>query len=321
MVDQSKSIKSMKALGWTLCKFIMLFFVVTALTFQIITSAPGSFSEKQRYDHLQNSSRAAELPIEENVNKYGDWCFSLLKGHLGNSLKFKVKNTELIFESLIPSLLQFLMAFLITIALLFFIGLWAYSKKKSILRSLILIIFSSLPIVVVAIGLQLVFAVQGSLEWLPLTGYPSPGERTVGSVILYSVLPIMTYVVVLFSYFSFLIIQLVQEEQKKVYIMAAQAKGLSAFPLYSRHILKNIAPILISVGPQLFYFFLISTSLVEFMFNVPGVGWLMIQALQYRDLPLLMALVVFQYSVLFFLREVTSHWNVSFLKRVYGERV
>ena len=82
------------------------------------------------------------------------------------------------------------------------------------------------------------------------------------------------------------------EELRQAYVTSARAKGLSEIVVYSRHALRNaLVPAVTVIGLQ-FGQFIGGSMVVETVFAWPGIGWLMIQAIYARDMPLIRAVVL-----------------------------
>jgi peptide/nickel transport system permease protein len=133
------------------------------------------------------------------------------------------------------------------------------------------------------LGILLILFVAGQLRWLPASG--ANGASSI-------VLPALT----LSAYSIGLITRLTRTsmlgEVRQPYVVTARAKGLSESTMLNRHALRNaLLPIVTIVGLQ-FGILLGGSVIVETVFAWPGVGWLMIQAIQAHDLPLLRANVL-----------------------------
>jgi ABC-type dipeptide/oligopeptide/nickel transport system permease component len=82
------------------------------------------------------------------------------------------------------------------------------------------------------------------------------------------------------------------EVAREDYIRTARSKGLSEKIVIGRHLLKNALLPVITVAGIEFGRLLGGTVLIETIFNVPGMGQLLIGAIQHRDYPMVQAIVI-----------------------------
>jgi peptide/nickel transport system permease protein len=124
--------------------------------------------------------------------------------------------------------------------------------------------------------LILVFSVQ--LGWFPVSGREGPA---------YYVLPAVTMGAALAAILTRMVRTSMIEELSSDYVRTARAKGLAESAVLFRHALRNaLIPIITILGLQ-FGTLLAGTIVTESIFSWPGVGRLMVQAIQARDYPLL----------------------------------
>jgi peptide/nickel transport system permease protein len=136
------------------------------------------------------------------------------------------------------------------------------------------------------------FGLRGlGLPYLPATS-SIPPDATFLEALPMLILPAITATLVLLAYIARLTRSGVVEELKQSYVRTADLKGLPRRTVVSKHVLRNallptITVIAISIG------WLISGLVViENVFNYPGLGRLMIFAIDRRDLPLLQAVIL-----------------------------
>ena len=140
-----------------------------------------------------------------------------------------------------------------------------------------------------ALGIVLIIIFSVELDILPTSGMRPPGSTTTefGELAKHLVLPAVTLAVPQIAITSRLTRSSFLQVISQDYIRTARAKGLSESLVLSRHALRNILiPLVTIVGWQLGY--LLSASiLVETVFGWPGLGALMVLAVDGRDFPLL----------------------------------
>ncbi len=130
--------------------------------------------------------------------------------------------------------------------------------------------------------LAMVFAV--GLGWLPVSGAGS---------LAHLVLPAITLGAALAAVLARLTRTSVIEELQELYVVAARARGLSWLRTVIRHALRNsLVPVVTVIGLQ-FGAVLTGTIITETIFAWPGLGRLLIQAIGFRDYPLVQGCILF----------------------------
>jgi ABC-type dipeptide/oligopeptide/nickel transport system permease component len=130
--------------------------------------------------------------------------------------------------------------------------------------------------------LALVFAV--SLGWLPVSGTGS---------LLHFVLPAATLGAALAAILARMTRASLIDELRELYVLAARARGLSRTRAIVRHAFRNsLIPVVTILGLQ-FGAVLTGTIITETIFAWPGVGRLLIQAINFRDYPLVQGCILF----------------------------
>jgi peptide/nickel transport system permease protein len=130
--------------------------------------------------------------------------------------------------------------------------------------------------------LAILFAVQ--LGWLPVSGSGTP---------LHVILPAITLGTALSAILARMTRSSVIEELRELYVMAARARGLSQSRAVLRHAFRNsLIPVVTIIGLQ-FGAVLTGTIITETIFGWPGVGRLLITAINTRDYPLVQGCILF----------------------------
>ena len=130
--------------------------------------------------------------------------------------------------------------------------------------------------------LAILFAVW--LGWLPVSGTGTPAHL---------VLPAVTLGAALAAILARMTRASLLEELRELYVLAARARGLSGARAVLRHAFRNsLIPIVTIVGLQ-FGAVLTGTIITETIFAWPGIGRLLIQAINFRDYPLVQGCILF----------------------------
>jgi peptide/nickel transport system permease protein len=148
--------------------------------------------------------------------------------------------------------------------------------------------------------LAILFAVR--LGWLPVSGIGGFSHL---------VLPAVTLGAALSAILARMTRASVLEELRELYVLAARARGLSGARAVVRHAFRNsLIPIVTIVGLQ-FGAVLTGTIITETIFAWPGLGRLLIQAISFRDYPLVQGCILFisvTYVAMNLLTDLTYGW-------------
>ena len=256
----------------------------------------------------QDATREQRLEIRDKLGlddpiimQYGRFVGNMLQADFGLSYRIKRPVDDLIAERL-PATLE--LVFVSAIISLFFgivLGIYTGIKRNSWISRVILstsLAGVSLPTFVIGIGLIYLFAVH--LRWLPSSGRSGVVELGWWKTSLITlegwrsiILPAITL-----SLFQLtLILRLVRAEMMEVmrtdFIKFARARGLSERAINFRHALRNtLVPVITIIGLNIGG--LVAFSVVtETVFQWPGTGLMFIQAVNFVDVPIMAAYLVF----------------------------
>ena len=224
----------------------------------------------------------------------------LLSGDLGVSYRFGVPVGRLILERLPATLELSLCAMAIATALGIPLGVWTAIHRRSPMSHVLMIgslVGVALPTFLVGIVLILIFSVW--LGWLPSFGRGATvafGSWTTGLLTIGGLKALILPSLTLGLFQMTLILRLVRAEMLEVlrtdYIRFARARGLRTRAIHFGHALKNtLVPVITIIGLQFGNIFAFSI-IVETVFQWPGLGLLVIQSIQFADVPLLAAYLV-----------------------------
>lgn len=133
-----------------------------------------------------------------------------------------------------------------------------------------------------ALGLIYVFAVQFAV--LPTSGYGSLKQL---------ILPVLALSAPAIGQITQIIYASLVDEFRQQYVASARAKGLRERVVITRHVLRNTAVVTVTILGAMLATLLNGAVLIESIFAWPGLGQVGLQAVQQRDLPVLMATVFY----------------------------
>jgi len=229
--------------------------------------------------------------------QYGIFLKQALVGDLGRSFAFNVPAIQLIFERMPATLELAGAAMLIAVALGIPLGLWAGLKPESASAKAIMtgsILGFSLPTFWFGLLLIMVFAVW--LGWLPSNGR-GPTTDLLGVPVSFLswegarhlILPAITLALFKLSLLVRLTRAGTREAMLQDYVKFARAKGLPNRRVVGVHVLKNILiPIVTVIGLE-FGSVIAFAIVTETIFAWPGMGKLLIDAINVLDRPVIVA--------------------------------
>ena len=270
---------------------VPVLFGVSVLVFAVLHLAPGdpaaimlgAQSTKEDVERLRRDL-GLDQPL---VVQYLHWIGQVTRGDLGRSIPLG--------RAVLPEvLLRFKATLLLTagaLGIAIFLGLVAgivsAVKQYSWLDRMsmgVAVTGVSLPVFWTGIMLIIVFALQ--LRWFPSSGMSSPYGSGPADVLWHLVLPAVTLGTASAAALARLTRSSVLEIIRQDYVRSARAKGLAERAVIARHVLKNaVNPIITVLGVQV-GFLLGGAILTETVFSWPGLGSMMVRAIQARDYPL-----------------------------------
>ncbi|MBO4205716.1 ABC transporter permease [Micromonospora echinofusca] len=223
-----------------------------------------------------------DLPL---VVQYLDYLRGVFTGDLGQSLQFYQSNTSMILDRL-PYTLQLVaagMGFALLVGVP--LGVLAATREGTWwdrAASTVALLGQSVPVFWFGMMLVVLFAVK--LGWLPAGQSGTPKHL---------ILPALTMSVYPMAHIARLTRASMSEALAEPYIDSARARGITSRRVVWRHAFKNaMMPILTIVVLQT-GILLSGAVAVEYVYSWPGLGQLALQAIQFRDFPLVQAIVVF----------------------------
>ncbi len=302
---------------------IPTFFGVTILSYLVILSAPGDpvamitfspRSDKATIDLMRRQLGLDQPPLLQYVYWLvgNDWTTidtdgdgvgetpgqrrGLLRGDLGNSIKQKRPVMDLIAQR-IPATLRlgvaalmigFMMGVVLGVLAAVFHRTWVDQAIR-----IISVIGNAVPQFWLGLLLIIIFGVQ--LDILPISGMQNITRRggfDLGDALRHMVLPVFVLSLNWIAFLSRFTRTQMLEVLQQDYVRTAYAKGLQTKVVWLRHALKNgLLPVATFLGPAIGTV-LAGAVIIEQVFQWPGMGKLIIDAVFSRDYPLVMGSVV-----------------------------
>lgn len=219
------------------------------------------------------------LPVQ-----FLNYLTDVLQGDLGYSLRFRQQANGVIFNAIPITLGLSLLALSIAVVIAIPLGvLGGYSPNTwvDLVARLLGLVGQTVPSFWLALILILVFAIN--LQWLPSFGADSSRHF---------ILPALALSVGGMGQLVRLTRSAVLEIRHTDYIRTARGKGLSQFRIASRHVFRNASLALISVIGVQFTYAMAGSIYIESIFAIPGLGWLLNEAIVNRDFVLVQSVTL-----------------------------
>ncbi|MEN1987715.1 ABC transporter permease [Paenibacillus sp. ES5-4] len=270
-----------------LLSLVPVLFVVAVVVFSIIHLTPGDPAaillgeEATQADIDEMRSRMGlDRPIYE---QFGIWLLGLLSGDLGQSVFLDKPVVQAFVERLGPTLSLAILAQIIGIALALTLGITAARHRGGIVDQFIMgfsMLGISIPSFLLGSLLVILFGVK--LQWLPVAGY-QPLESGLWSHLKYLLLPGIVLGVIQAALIARMTRASILDVLSENFIKTAKAKGVKEKWIIYTHVLRvAFIPILTVIGES-FGGLVTGAAVIETLFNIPGVGQLIVNSISRRD--------------------------------------
>lgn len=227
------------------------------------------------------------------LERYLSWLGRMLRGDLGQSIRYERPIAELILARLGITLPIVVASLLLATIIAVPMGILAARKAGSPI-DLGVSVASLLGIVLPSFWVGLMF-IYIFIVWLKLplpTSFPIGGWENPQRALLALLLPVLTVALASASFLVRLVRGSVLEVLSQDFIRTARAKGLGERVVLYKHALRNAALPVVTVLGLEFASLLIATVVVETVFGIPGLGSLSLTAISARDYPLVQGVVL-----------------------------
>jgi ABC-type dipeptide/oligopeptide/nickel transport system permease component len=262
---------------------------VATLVFALIHLVPGDPAQSMLGDGA-SAEEVAQLRHSLGLDRplltqYRTFLVGLVKGDLGSSFRYGTPVTREIRDRLFRTLQLAVAAMGVAVLLAIPLGIAAaVFRGTAIDHAAMTLALAGISMPNFWLGplLAILFAVY--LGWLPVAGTGS---------LAHLVLPAVTLGAALAAILARMTRASLLEELRELYVLAARARGLSRLRAVVRHAFRNsLIPVVTIIGLQ-FGAVLTGTIITETIFAWPGVGRLLIQAINFRDYPLVQGCILF----------------------------
>ncbi|SCG88769.1 Nickel transport system permease protein nikB [uncultured Clostridium sp.] len=287
-MKQNRWIKRMLHAG---IQTLILLVGITFLSFLLSWLSPGDAAERMlkksgmMVTEEQLEAKREELGIDQPLLvQYKNWLVKLCKGDLGTSYKSKKEVVRELAKNLPYTAALTAVAMILVILISLPVGILCAQHRNGLFDNIwrgVTYLFSSLPSFFVALLLMYVLALK--LGLLPVIA-----TRNWKGILM----PALVLALTLSAWYIRQVRAIVLKELSKGYIDGLKSRGISRRKILFGHVLKNsMLPLVtlfgISIGNMMG-----GTTIVESIFSWPGVGKMAVDAINYRDYPVIQGYVV-----------------------------
>jgi peptide/nickel transport system permease protein len=279
-----------------LALLVPVLLIVGIIVFSLIHLTPGdpaSVYLGREATQEQKDALRERLSLNEPFHvQFIDWFTGAARFDLGDSLFLNQPVSEALLDRAQPTGLLTIYALTLSIIIAIPAGVIAAVRRNSLVDRLLMVMSISgaaVPSFFLGILLILLFAVV--LGWLPSGGYVDIGEDPVQHF-KYMLLPTFTLGFSAAGLLARLVRSTMLDVLSEDYVRTAYAKGLPNRHVILRHALRNaLIPVLTIIGISLAGM-LGGSIVIETVFNIPGMGRLLVQSVVRRDFPVVQGAVM-----------------------------
>lgn len=276
-------------------ELIPTIFVVVFIVFVVTRVIPGDPAAVMLGP--QASVEAVEelrenLGLNDNIFvQFGRYLKGVMQGDLGKSYYYNQPVTKLISERFPNTLILAIVSIIIGLLVGIPVGVVSATKQYSAfdyISMILALVGISVPIFWLAMMAVLLFSVN--LGWLPSVGM---GEGSFIDILRHLILPSICLATGPTATFARFTRSSMLDITKQDYIKTARSKGLKEKLIIWKHAFKNALPPIITIVGMQFSSLLSGAVLTETIFSWPGLGKLIVDAIQNRDYTLVQGSVVY----------------------------
>ena len=262
---------------------------ITFIVFFILSLTPG---DPARMILGANATPAQVEALREQMGlndtvllRYAKYMGGVFTGDFGTSWSTREPVFEMVFRRFPYTFQLALLSMLVTVAFSIPLGIYSAVKQNTAADSAVMVlsmVLAATPKFWLGILMMLIFAVQ--LGWLPTSGLVSWKSYIMPTIAMAAASTAINTRIVRAS---------VLDVIKQDYIRTARAKGVKENVIFRKHALKNAMLPVVTVMGMSFASALGGSVLIENVFSIPGIGLLMIERIRQKDIPSVLACVIF----------------------------
>ena len=271
--------------------------VVSIAIFMIVHITPGGPAATMlgmEATQAEIDALNAQMGFNQPIHiQYFSWLGNVIRGNLGDSIFMKQPVAQAILEHFPPTMALAVLAQLIAVVIAFPTGIIAAYKRGTAIDTVLMsmtLLGMAVPGFLLGLFLMLLFSVR--LGWLPVAGY-RPLSMGLWTYLRYMILPALSLGVVQAALITRMTRSSMLDVLYNNYIKTARAKGLKEHVVLLKHALKNAGLPILTVLGQSFGTLVTGAVVIESLFNIPGMGQLVLNSITRRDIAVIQGVVLF----------------------------
>lgn len=238
--------------------------------------------------------------------QFAVWIGQLLSGDFGLSVFSRQPVIDLVLQRVEPTLSLAFTTLTFSILIAIPAGVVAAWRHDSWLDRVIMtfsVLGFSVPVFVLGYIFIYLFAMQ--MDWLPVQGFTPIGEKPL-EFFRQLAMPTLALSFIYIALFARITRSAMLEVLREDYIRTAQAKGLPDSVILVKHALRNAAVPIVSVIGIGFALMIGGVVITETVFNIPGIGRLVVDAVLARDYPVIQGVILLLSGVYVLINLITD---------------
>ena len=226
------------------------------------------------------------------LQRYVAWLFDFIRGDFGMSYKYQMPVAEMIGSKLPITIIMALISFFIMIAISLPVGIYTAKHSGKLTDRLIMAVnqvMMSVPHFFMGIMITYLFGLI--LKLFTPGGFESY-ETDFGGFLAYIIFPCIAIAIPKIAMSVKMLRSSCIEEAKKDYVRTAYSKGNNTDKVLYRHVLRNAMIPVITMWGMTLADMLVGSIVIEQVFNIPGIGRILLTSISYRDYPVVETIIV-----------------------------
>jgi peptide/nickel transport system permease protein len=272
---------------------LLVLFALAAGSFFVIHLVPGDpvrqmLGSSATPESIERTRQ--ELGLDQPLpRQFAGFIFKTFTGDFGESLPLQTPISTLISHRIMPSVLLIIYGVLVALVIGIPLAVMSAVKPQSLLDNSVLVMTTftfAMPQFWLGLVLALLFGLH--LNIFPVSGY----EGGIGGVLRTLTLPAFTLGLSLTAMVVRTLRSRLLDVLGSEYIEAARARGLSEIRVVGKHAMRNAIMAMLTVLAVQIGFLIGGTVVIEHVFQIPGMGSLLLESILRRDYPLVQVIAV-----------------------------
>lgn len=284
--------------GTRLLYVIPVLLGVTVIVFLSLQFVPGDIA-LTLLGRMASEAQLEQLREELGLNRslvvqYLTWLVNLLQGDIGNSISQQLPVTQILIPKIGNSLILMAGSLFFVLVFGFILSVISAPRFRTLTDKAVvtlLLILASLP--VFWLGIVLLYVFSFKLKLFPISGmYNMINPGGFGQLLHHMVLPAFATAASSIAVVARVTRSRMIDVMGQPYILAARARGLRKRQIVMRHVVRNTMPTFANIGGLQIGYLFGSVIFTEIIFNWPGIGLLLFDAILQRDVPVIQGCVL-----------------------------